>query len=33
MIYVFLGSSRDFWMAMVKDDLSARAKFIIGLIQ
>ena len=33
MISVFLGSSRDFWMAMVKDDLSAWAKFIIGLIR
>ena len=33
MISVFLGSSRDFWMAMVKDDLSVWAKFTLGLIQ
>ena len=33
MISMFLGSSRDFWMAMVKDDLSAWAKFILGLMQ
>ena len=31
MISVFLASTRDFWMAMVKDDLSVWPKFTLGL--